>query len=153
MPKQSTQFYRKNEARIMKQLGLNPTKNSGAGWVEKGDGKNDYIIAELKSTEKKSISVKFEDLAKIEEHGLVANKIPIFCIQDLTNDEVFVMMKPENIVSVAKYLKTGVGEKAANINQERDIVVNNVRPKKTIEAPTREELDEMKYRRKENKAY
>ena len=31
--KRSGKFYRKNEAEVMKALGLKPTKNSGSGWV------------------------------------------------------------------------------------------------------------------------
>lgn len=33
MMKRSTRYYRKNEATVMKQLGFNPTINSGAGWI------------------------------------------------------------------------------------------------------------------------
>lgn len=29
----SGRFYRRNEAEVMKSLGLRPTKNSGSGWV------------------------------------------------------------------------------------------------------------------------
>lgn len=31
--KRSGKFYRKNEADVMKMIGLNPTKNSGSGWL------------------------------------------------------------------------------------------------------------------------
>ena len=36
--KRTGKFYRKNEAEVMKSLGLIPTKNSGSGWIEKEDG-------------------------------------------------------------------------------------------------------------------
>ena len=29
----SGKFYRRNEAEVMKSLGLKPTKNSGSGWI------------------------------------------------------------------------------------------------------------------------
>ena len=29
----SGKFYRRNEAEVMKSLGLRPTKNSGSGWL------------------------------------------------------------------------------------------------------------------------
>lgn len=29
----SGKFYRRNEAEVMRSLGLRPTKNSGSGWV------------------------------------------------------------------------------------------------------------------------
>lgn len=31
--KRSGKFYRKNEQEVMKSLGLNPTPNSGSGWI------------------------------------------------------------------------------------------------------------------------
>lgn len=91
----------------MQRLGLRPTKNSGSGWIEKADGQNDYIICELKSTEKASIGVKWADIAKLEEQAIVTGKLPIFAINDLTNNEVYVIMKPELITEVAKYLRIG----------------------------------------------
>ena len=33
MAKRSTKFYRQNEAEVMKQLGFEPTKNSGGDYV------------------------------------------------------------------------------------------------------------------------
>ena len=33
--KRSGRFYRRNEAEVMKQLGLEPTPNSGSGWIVK----------------------------------------------------------------------------------------------------------------------
>ena len=44
MNKRSTKFYRKNEAEVMKSLGMKPTKNSGSEWVEKEDGQNEQLI-------------------------------------------------------------------------------------------------------------
>ena len=41
MGKRSTKFYRKNEEEVMRRLGFKPTKNSGAGWIEKEDGQNE----------------------------------------------------------------------------------------------------------------
>ena len=55
--KRTGKFYRKNEAEVMKSLGLIPTKNSGSGWIEKEDGQNDYVICQLKSTDAQSIKV------------------------------------------------------------------------------------------------
>lgn len=156
MPKQSTRFYRKNEAEVMKSLGLKPTINSGAGQIEKGDGQNDYIIAELKSTEKKSISVKFADIAKLEEQAIVAKKIPVFVIQDLTNHESYVMIKPDQLEDVAKYLRLGYHDKGASISSGMLESVNEeikTRPKKVIGAPSKSDIEQFKYKRKESAAY
>lgn len=97
MNKRSTKFYRKNEAEVMKRLGFNPTPNSGAGWLIKEDGDNDQAICQLKSTDKQSISIKQTDLHTLEQHAIEAHKLPVFAIQFLNLDEVWVMVKPEHI--------------------------------------------------------
>ena len=61
-------FYRKNEAEVMKSLGLEPTKNSGSGWIEKEDGQNDFIICQLKSTDAQSIKVNQKDIRILEKN-------------------------------------------------------------------------------------
>lgn len=90
MNKRSTKFYRKNEAEVMERLGLSPTKNSGAGWVEKCDGQNELFICELKSTDKESYTLKQKTLQELEYHACVAHKIPIFALQFLNRDEIWV---------------------------------------------------------------
>ena len=62
MAKRSTKFYRKNEEEVMRSLGLTPTKNSGAGWIEKEDGQNEHVICQLKSTDAQSIRVIQKDI-------------------------------------------------------------------------------------------
>lgn len=157
MPKQTTRFYRQNEAKVMESLGLTPTKNSGSGWIEKADGQNDYILCELKSTENASIGVKFADIAKLEEQAIVSNKLPLFAINDLTNGEVFVIMRPEHIQDVAKYLRTGKHDKPAAVaNQDIVQYVHEkypTRPRKKIGAPSESERNANKYQKKEVKAY
>lgn len=141
----------------MKQLGLQPTKNSGAGWIEKADGQSDDIIAELKSSEAASISVKWADIAKLEEQAIVAGKIPIFVIQDLTNNEPYVIIRPENIQSVAKYLKTGKNDNAAYKNNDNveKLSVDTVarKPRKIIGAPSQDTRNTLMYKKKEETAY
>lgn len=97
MNKRSTKFYRKNEAEVMKRLGFNPTPNSGAGWLIKEDGDNEQAICQLKSTDKQSISINQNDLHILEKHALESHKLPVFAIQFLNLDEVWIMVKPEHI--------------------------------------------------------
>lgn len=111
MPKRSTKFYRKNEEEVMKALGLKPTKNSGATWLDKEDGQNEYLICQLKSTDHQSISVKQSDIRILEKNAIVSHKIPIFAIQFLNTGEVWLMSKPEDYTEVAKYIETGKCEK------------------------------------------
>lgn len=147
MPKRSTKFYRKNEEEVMKALGLKPTKNSGATWLDKEDGKNDYLICQLKSTDHQSISVKQKDIRILEDNANISHKIPIFAIQFLNTGEVWLMARPEDFTEVAKYIDTGKCEKPQCIELED---VSAPKPKKVISssASAREQ-----YRAEQNKKY
>ena len=107
MAKRSTKFYRRNEAEVMESLGLTPTKNSGAGWVEKSDGQSEHIICELKSTDAQSYRIRLEDLHTLEYNASVCHKIPVFAVQFLGTKEVYLLVKPEVLSEAAKYLETG----------------------------------------------
>lgn len=95
MNKRSTKFYRKNESEVMKRIGLKPTKNSGAGWIEKCDGQNEQYICELKSTDRDSFSIKQSVLHTLEYHASVAHKTPLFAFQFLNTNEVWVTIKED----------------------------------------------------------
>lgn len=105
--KRSGKFYRRNEEDVMRRLGLEPTKNSGSGWIEKEDGQSEHLICQLKSTDANSISIKKKDLDVLQYNASVVHKLPVFAIQFLQTDEVFLVMSPEVLEDVAKYLKTG----------------------------------------------
>ena len=100
----SFKFYRKNEAEVMNDLGMKATKNSGSGWIEKEDGQNEYLICQLKSTDAQSIKVNQKDIRMLEKNALVAHKIPVFAIQFLNTNEVWLMMKPDTVFDVAEAL-------------------------------------------------
>lgn len=121
MAGRGTKFYRKNEAKLMAHLGLKPTSNSGAGWIEKADGQNEQLIVELKSTDAMSMSVKLKDLVKLEEQSLVVKKLPVFIVQFLQTDEVFLMVRPHQIVDVAKYIETGIYVPPEDMVEFKDI--------------------------------
>lgn len=97
MSKRSTKYYRKNENEVMKRLGFNPTINSGAGWIQKEDGENEYSTCQLKSTDKKSIRIKQDDLHILEEHAVISHKVPIFALQFLNTGETWLMIRPDDI--------------------------------------------------------
>lgn len=105
--KRSGKFYRKNEAEVMKTLGLKPTKNSGSGWVEKEDGQSENVICQLKSTDANSIKVNKRDLDVLSYNAAVAHKLPVFAIQFLQSSEVYLIIKPEMLCEAAKYIETG----------------------------------------------
>ena len=105
--KRTGKFYRKNESEVMKSLGLKPTKNSGSGWIEKEDGQNDYVACQLKSTDSQSIRVQQKDLHTLVYNSSVAHKLPVFAIQFLNDNELWLMCKPEDLSEISKYIETG----------------------------------------------
>lgn len=105
--KRSGKFYRRNEQDVMEQLGLQPTKNSGSGWIEKEDGQSEDVLCQLKSTDAQSIKVNKYDLDTLQYNAMVAHKLPVFAIQFLQSNEVYVVCKPELLKELAEYLQTG----------------------------------------------
>lgn len=108
MNKRSTKWYRKNEEEVMHRLGLKPTKNSGAGWIEKCDGENEHFLCELKSTDHESFSIKQSVLHVLERHALEAHKIPLFAFQFINRDEVWVAIKEEDIQAYKELIERDV---------------------------------------------
>ena len=105
--KRSGKFYRNNEREVMRQLGFTPTPNSGSGWLVKEDGQSEELICQLKSTDAKSIKLVKSDIDTLEYNALVAHKLPVFVVQFLSTNECFLVIRPEDITDIAKYLKTG----------------------------------------------
>lgn len=114
--KRSGKFYRNNEKEVMELLGLEPTPNSGSFWLVKEDGQSENIICQLKSTDNNSIKINKLDLDKLSYNSLVAHKLPVFAIQFLNSNEVFLVVKPEDITDIAKYINTG------EVPKEREII-------------------------------
>lgn len=110
--KRSGKFYRKNEADVMRSLGLEPTPNSGSGWLVKEDGQSEYVICQLKSTDANSIKMNKKDLDVLSYNAAVAHKLPVFAIQFLQSSEVYLIVKPEMLCEAAKYIETGEYESA-----------------------------------------
>lgn len=94
----------------MKSLGLKPTKNSGSGWVEKEDGMSDAVICQLKSTDKESIRLNRRDIDVLNYNAGVCHKMPVFAIQFLQSNEVYLLVKPGMLCDLSKYIDTGTYE-------------------------------------------
>lgn len=109
--KRSGKFYRTNEAEVMESLGLKPTINSGSTWIEKEDGQSEDIICQLKSTDAQSIRIVKKDIDTLIYNSLVVHKLPVFAIQFLSTNEVFLLVRPEDIKQVSQSLS---GERADN---------------------------------------
>lgn len=118
MNKRSTKWYRKNEAEVMRRLGLKPTRNSGAGWIEKCDGESRHFICELKSTDHESFSIKQSVLHVLEHHALEAHKIPLFAFQFINRDEVWVAIKEEDIKAYKELIERDVLNKLEEENEQ-----------------------------------
>ena len=108
MSKRSGKFYYKNEKETLKSLGLEQVPGSGNGWIHKEDGENDYLLAQLKSTDASSISIKQLDLDKLEYHANTSRKTPLFVIQFLKTNDIYILSRPMDIPTIAEYIKTGV---------------------------------------------
>jgi hypothetical protein len=122
----SAKWYFQNEKEVMQELGFTPTKGSGSSWIEKEDGENDYVLAQLKSTDYSSYKLTQLDLEKLEHNALIAHKIPLFVLQFLNNDTRYAIMAIEDIPKVAEYIKTGATEKPS----EMVITITEDKPKK-----------------------
>ncbi len=134
--KRSGKFYRKNEADVMRQLGFKPTKNSGSGWIEKEDGISEDAICQLKSTDANSIKVNKKDLDVLSYNAAVAHKLPVFAIQFLQSNEVYLIIKPELLCEAAKYIETGEYESAnefvgIDLSEHEDMTVT---PRRVIKS-------------------
>ena len=81
----------------MRKLGLEPVIGSGAGWVNKEDGESEFILAQLKSTDKNSFTIKREDLDKLEYHAMVAHKLPIFVNEFLSDGSIYLTINISNL--------------------------------------------------------
>ena len=100
--KRSGKFYRRNEAEVMRSLGLKPTPNSGSGWIIKEE-----VICQLKSTDAESIRIHKKDLDTLSYNAAVAHKLPVFAIQFLQSNEVYLLVKPDMLCEAAQYIETG----------------------------------------------
>lgn len=110
MNKRSTKWYRKNEEEVMHRLGFKSTRNSGATWIDKGDGQNEHCICELKSTDKESYRLEQTTLHTLEAHAIESHKLPVFALQFLNVDEVWLAIKETDIEAFKQLVKASVLE-------------------------------------------
>ncbi len=67
---------RKVEKQILKKIKARPQPNSGAFPGMPNDGIKGRFLIEVKSTEKRSISVKYKSVSELGENALMRGKIP-----------------------------------------------------------------------------
>ena len=110
MTKRTTKWYRKNEAEVMHRLGFKPTRNSGATWIDKGDGQNEHCICELKSTDNASYRLEQTTLHTLEANAIEAHKLPVFALQFLNVDELWLAVKESDIGAFKQLIRASVLE-------------------------------------------
>lgn len=110
MTKRTTKWYRKNEAEVIHRLGFKPTRNSGATWIDKGDGQNEHCICELKSTDNASYRLEQTTLHTLEANAIEAHKLPVFALQFLNVDEVWLAVKETDIEAFKQLVRASVLE-------------------------------------------
>ena len=110
MTKRTTKWYRKNETEVMHRLGFKPTRNSGATWIDKGDGQNEHCICELKSTDNASYRLEQTTLHTLEANAIESHKLPVFALQFINVDELWLAVKESDIGAFKQLIKASVLE-------------------------------------------
>lgn len=97
-------WYSKHEKEILASLNLKPTPASGSGWLQKEDGYNDNILAQLKSTDKSSLILKLDDINKLEYHAAVQNKAPLFIVDFIAREAPYFLVRSTELALLYKLL-------------------------------------------------
>jgi hypothetical protein len=93
----SQKWYRDNEKRLIKKLGLTPSPGSGAGWLQKEDGHNDNLLVQLKSTDANSFRLNLDDMRKLEYHAMIEHKVPVFIVEFIQQDKVYLVINQDDL--------------------------------------------------------
>lgn len=104
----SGKFYYENEREVLEYLGFRQVAGSGNGWIAKEDGESENFLCQLKSTNANSIRINKLDIEKLQYHAVVSHKSPIFAINFLSDNSVYILMQPQDIIDFADFLKTGI---------------------------------------------
>jgi hypothetical protein len=130
--KRSGKFYRKNEEEVMRSLGLEPTFNSGSSWIQKEDGESEEVLCQLKSTDANSIKINKPDIDTLLYNSQVSHKLPVFAIQFLKSHDTYLLVRPDDLVDLAKYIKTGEYESKESFLELQDVKDTKVKKKKKV---------------------
>lgn len=151
--KRSGKFYSKNEKETLSKLGLRPIPFSGAGWIEKEDGENEFSLVQLKSTEASSYRVDMLDIKKLEYHASVSNKVPIFLIQFLKHDKIYALVNLEDLDDLHNILNNKekiIKKKAGNCYEEVSVSKKMVSSSSKARKQFFEEKEKQYAKRKRN---
>lgn len=148
--KRNPKFWFKNEKELMKSIGLNPVPGSGNG-AKKEDGQNDYIIAQLKSTEADQTTIKLQDINTLYYHAAVSHKTPLF-INQFINGPILLSIRLEDLEDVYNYLTKKVIKKRETsiikIYNKNDSVIKSSKNRDKIKQKLKNESCKI-YKRRE----
>lgn len=160
--KRRAKFWFKNEKQLMKSLGLNPTPGSGNGII-KEDGQNDFIIAQLKSTDKSSVTIRLQDLTSLMYNAAISHKTPLF-ISQFIGGPILLTMKLEDLDTIHEYITVGkvesrgssegVFDKPIEQPKTKKVQAGNIRRlQKAMENERTQRMNESKQRLKERRKH
>lgn len=115
----------------MERLGMHQVPGSGNGWVAKEDGENDNVLCQLKSTDSMSYRVGLKDVNALLHNAAVTHKVPVFAVQFMQTDDLFLLVRPIDVPELAKYIETGVNERS----EDNDIVSSETEVKSSSKLP------------------
>lgn len=147
-----------NEREVMELLGLKQVPGSGSSWIAREDGQNDYILCQLKSTDKQSIRVQLQDIHELQVNAMTEHKTPVFAIQFRETNEVFLLVSPIDLQFAAEFLNDPRKPKAY-VGLDGDLldISNDWQPSKMIASSSnaREEFqkeNDKKFKKKRKSA-
>lgn len=91
----------KIEKELMQALGLRPQPGSGSHWLLKEDGESEKFLAQLKSTDAKSIKVDNQTMRDLVYNARIAHKIPILVL-NFTNGYTLLAVRIEDAERFAR---------------------------------------------------
>ncbi|WP_409238320.1 hypothetical protein [Streptomyces sp. PA5.6] len=69
------------ESKLASHYGGIVNSGSGNGWLHKNDVRSERFSFEAKTTEKKSYSLRIDDLLKAEENALISGREMVFAVE------------------------------------------------------------------------
>lgn len=118
--RRAARYYGKNETATMQDLGLSPVPRSGAGWVHKEDGESEFLLCQLKSTDKAEARVRRLDLDRLAYHAAVSHKLPLFAVQFLSDGKIYFVVEKDKLQDVAKAL-TGKSTQPPVVDKDSEV--------------------------------
>ena len=91
---------KKQEERTAKKYDGSRNAMSGAGWVRKNDVRTIDLLIENKFTDKKSFSIKAEEMVKLARTAILEDRVPVLQV-DLGGQSYVVLLEDDFLAMVA----------------------------------------------------